>query len=338
MEQRKPPGFFQNFLIAKFQAQPAGRAAREDRMVIHSSESGATAAGPQRAQVLQKESAFDAALMPAIPRPDTGNGTGRATPRAPRLLPWLKEKLMNKLNRLLVPVVSFVVVLNVAGCKHKITPQPVATAPPAQAPSPTATISASPTAVSAGSPVVLTWHTTNAATATIDGIGDVATAGTKTVTPSYSTNYHLVAHGAGGTAFDDVRVTVTPAVAAARTENPFDAAADFSAHVKDIFFDYDKSAIRTDEDSTLSQDASYLASHPNVKIVIGGYCDERGSDEYNLALGQSRASDTEKALVNDGVSASRIRVISYGKEKPFCTQSTDSCYQKNRRAGFSLDN
>jgi peptidoglycan-associated lipoprotein len=245
---------------------------------------------------------------------------------------------MNKINRILFPVASLICLVSVAGCHHKVTPQPVATAPAVQTPSPTASISASPTAVTAGSPTVLTWHTTNAATATIDGIGDVSTSGTKTVTPSYSTNYHLVAHGAGGTAFDDVRVTVTPAMAAANTVNTFDAAADFRAHIKDIFFDYDKSAIRTDEDSTLSQDAAYLTSHPNVRIVIGGYCDERGSDEYNLALGQSRAADTEKALENDGIAANRIRVISYGKEKPFCTQSTDSCWQENRRAGFAMDN
>jgi peptidoglycan-associated lipoprotein len=245
---------------------------------------------------------------------------------------------MNKLNCLLVLVVSCVFLVSVAGCKHKVTPQPVATAPPAQAPAPTAKISASPTAVTAGSQVVLSWHTTNAASATINGIGDVATSGVKTITPSTSTNYHLVARGAGGTAFDDVRVTVTPAMAAAATGNTFDAAADFRNHIKDIFFDYDKFAIRSGEEQTLSHDAAYLMSHPNVKIVIGGYCDERGSDEYNLALGQNRASDTKKALVNDGVADSRIRIISYGKEKPFCSQSTESCWQENRRAGFALDN
>jgi len=245
---------------------------------------------------------------------------------------------MKKLNRFLVPVVSLVALVSVAGCKHKIAPQPIATAPPAQTPSPTAKISASPTDVTAGSSVVLSWQTTNAATASIDGIGDVSTSGTKTVTPSSSTNYHLVARGAGGTAFDDVRVTVSPAVAAASTGNSYDAMSDFRNHVKDIFFDYDKSAIRTDEDSAISQDAAYLASHPSVRIVIGGYCDERGSDEYNLALGQSRASDTQKALENAGVAASRIRVISYGKEKPFCTQSSETCWQQNRRAGFAMDN
>lgn len=245
---------------------------------------------------------------------------------------------MRKLSYILVAVVSFVAVVSTAGCKKKIPPQPVATAPPVQAPSPTASISASPAAVTAGSPVVLTWHTANATTATIDGIGDVSTSGVRTITPTVSTNYHLVARGAGGTAFDDVRVTVTPAMAAANTGNTYDAAADFRAHIKDIFFDYDKAAIRNDAESAISNDATYLASHPSVKIVIGGYCDERGSDEYNLALGQSRASDTMKALEDDGIAASRIRVISYGKEKPFCSDSSESCWQKNRRAGFSLDN
>ena len=72
---------------------------------------------------------------------------------------------------------------------------------------------------------------------------------------------------------------------------------------------------------TLAKDAKYLSSHPDAKILIGGYCDERGSNEYNLALGQNRADSAKKALVDAGVAASRIRVISYGKEKPFCTES-----------------
>ena len=86
-----------------------------------------------------------------------------------------------------------------------------------------------------------------------------------------------------------------------------------------------------------SRDASYLVSHPEIKIVIGGYCDERGSNEYNLALGQNRADAAKNALVTAGVAANRIRVISYGKEKPFCTESTEECWQHNRRAGFTLD-
>lgn len=244
---------------------------------------------------------------------------------------------MKRLVQSLIPVALVAAVVSFSGCKHKIAPQPVATAPPVQAPAPTAKISVSPNYVSAGTPVVVTWSTTNAARATIDGIGDVATSGTKTLMPSASTNYHLAATGSGGTAFDDARVTVSAPPAQTAAMPPTDELADFRAHVKDIFFDYDKYAVRSDEDRTITQDAAYLTSHPNLKIVIGGYCDERGSDEYNLALGQSRASYTRNALVGDGVSANRIRVISYGKEKQFCSQMTDNCYQENRRADFVLD-
>jgi peptidoglycan-associated lipoprotein len=112
---------------------------------------------------------------------------------------------------------------------------------------------------------------------------------------------------------------------------------EFKASVQDAFFDYDTYDVRSDAQEVLSRDASWLAAHPNISIVIGGYCDERGSNEYNLALGQNRADAAKNALVTAGVAASRIRVISYGKEKPFCSESTEECWQQNRRAGFSLD-
>ncbi len=73
------------------------------------------------------------------------------------------------------------------------------------------------------------------------------------------------------------------------------------------------------------------------RVVIGGYCDDRGSNEYNLALGQNRANAAKNALVTAGVAAGRIRVISYGKEKPFCSESTEECWQLNRRDGFTID-
>ena len=112
---------------------------------------------------------------------------------------------------------------------------------------------------------------------------------------------------------------------------------DFNAHVQPIFFDYDLYDIRTDAQSTLSKDADWLNSHPNIKVVIGGYCDERGSDEYNLVLGQNRAQAAKTALVTAGVAADRMRIISYGEEKPFCTESTEECWQLNRRDGFAID-
>jgi peptidoglycan-associated lipoprotein len=185
---------------------------------------------------------------------------------------------------------------------------------------------------------VLTWTTSNASTVSIEGLGDVPTSGVKTVTPTVSTNYHLVARGPGGSADASVRITVNaPPPVAAAPANTMSAEEEFKANVQDIFFDYDKYDVRSDAQATLAHDASYLTSHSNVKVLIGGYCDERGSDEYNLALGQNRAASAKNALISAGVDASRIRIVSYGKEKPFCTESTEDCYQKNRRAGFTLD-
>ena len=111
----------------------------------------------------------------------------------------------------------------------------------------------------------------------------------------------------------------------------------FRNNVKDVFFAYDKYDVLSSDANILSQDAAFLKAHPEIKVVIGGYCDERGSDEYNLALGQNRAAAALKALINSGVDAKRIRVVSYGKEKPFCNDNTESCWQQNRRAGFAMD-
>ena len=223
----------------------------------------------------------------------------------------------------------------VAGCKHKVQ-TPIATAPPPAA-QPTASISASPDAITAGQQVTLTWNTTNATTSSIDGLGDVPTSGSRTVTPSSSTTYHLVARGDGGKADAYGRVTVNQPPIAAAPAPTMSEEEQFRANVKDIYFDYDKYSVRGGDEPVLSQDAAFLKSHPEMKVVIGGYCDERGSDEYNLGLGQSRAASAEKALVTAGIPAGRIRVISYGKEKPFCTDDTESCWQQNRRAGFALD-
>jgi len=244
--------------------------------------------------------------------------------------------LKSRRFRAFVPVLLLVAFIAVAGCKKKQPPSPAATAPP-PTPAPTAEITATPSQISAGDQVTLTWHTTDATSATIDGIGDIPTNGVKTVTPTESTTYHLVARGDAGNAEATAHVSVNAPPAVQSPSNSMSAEQDFRAHVQDVFFDYDTYDIRADGQSTLSNDASYLASHPNLKIVIGGYCDERGSDEYNISLGQNRANAAKNALVTAGVAADRIRVISYGKEKPFCSESTEECWQQNRRAGFSLD-
>jgi peptidoglycan-associated lipoprotein len=245
---------------------------------------------------------------------------------------------LKHLNRFLVPVVLLLALGAVAGCKKKhVAPPPEPTAPPATAPAPTAQITATPSSISAGDQVVLTWRTTDASSISIEGIGDVPSSGVRNVTPSASTSYHLIARGEGGTVDATARVTVNAPPAVVVPTNTMSAEEEFKANVQDIFFDYDTADIRGDAQSTLSKNASYMNSHPDVKVVIGGYCDERGSNEYNLALGQNRAEATKTALVTAGVAAGRIRVISYGKEKPFCSESTEACWQQNRRAGFAMD-
>jgi len=106
--------------------------------------------------------------------------------------------------------------------------------------------------------------------------------------------------------------------------------------MKDIFFAYDKYAVPQNEQSAMEQDARFLATHPNYKLLISGHCDERGSEEYNLGLGDNRADTVRNELERLGISGDRIRTISYGKEKPFCTEETEACWQLNRRAQFSM--
>jgi len=239
-------------------------------------------------------------------------------------------------------LVSFALLLTLAmlpGCHKKQAP-PLAeetAPPPASANAPTAVLKASPTVISAGDQVQLSWRTMDATSVTIDGLGSVPTAGVKTVTPTQSTTYHLTATGPGGSADASADVTVNAPPAVNVPTSSMSAEEMFKSNVQDIFFDYDTYEIRGDAQSTLAKDASFLNSNPNIKVVIGGYCDERGSDEYNLALGQNRADAAKNALVTAGVAASRIRVVSYGKEKPFCSQSDEQCWQLNRRAGFTMD-
>jgi peptidoglycan-associated lipoprotein len=227
----------------------------------------------------------------------------------------------------------------VAGCKKKTAPLPPAETAPIAAPAvaPTAQLTATPAVISAGDQVQLSWRTTDATSVSIDGIGTVPSSGVKTVTPAMTTTYHLLARGEGGSAEATATVAVNPPPAVQVPVSAMSAEDAFKAGVQDIFFDYDTYDIRGDAQATLAHDAAFLANNPEVRIVIGGYCDERGSNEYNLALGQNRADAAKNALVTAGVAANRIRVISYGKEKPFCTESTEECWQQNRRAGFTID-
>ena len=227
------------------------------------------------------------------------------------------------------------------GCHKKTnTLPPPAALPPSSAPAPTATISADPQAIDQGQSVVLSWRTTNASTVSIDGIGNVAVNGTQTVSPASSTNFHLVAKGDGGTAEGNVRVTVrVPTVpeTSGTAENEMGTDAAFHGAVHDLYFDYDSYDVRPADESAVQAAAQYLNAHQAIKVLIAGYCDDRGSAEYNITLGENRANAAKQALVAAGVNANRIRVVSYGKERQFCTEENEACWQQNRRAQFNVD-
>ena len=105
-----------------------------------------------------------------------------------------------------------------------------------------------------------------------------------------------------------------------------------NANLKDVYFDFDKYDIRPDAARILEANATWLKANPGNLVLIEGHCDERGTAEYNLALGERRAKSTMNYLVGQGVAASRITVISYGKERPLCTEKTEACWAMNRRA------
>ena len=238
-------------------------------------------------------------------------------------------------------LVGTLALLTASGCHKKhAAPPPTAMAPESITPPPTASITADPPAIDLGQSVILNWRTSNATSVSIDGIGEVAVNGTQTVSPSSSTNFHLVAKNGGGTTEANVRVTVrVPEVPSAPADNSGAMGSDaaFHAAVQDVFFGYDSFDLNAQADTSITAAAAYLNAHPAIKILIGGYCDDRGSAEYNITLGENRANAAKTALVSAGVTGTRIRVVSYGKEKQFCAEQTESCWQQDRRGQFSID-
>jgi peptidoglycan-associated lipoprotein len=214
-----------------------------------------------------------------------------------------------------------------AGCGKKVA-KVTPPAPPPPAVAPTATLAANPSVLEQGQTAVLTWQTNNATEITIAGLGTLPPSGSRSVTPGNSTTYTLVAKGPGGTKDASARVTVNEKIVDAMP-SPSDQQL-FSKNVKDIFFDYNKASIRADEVPTSQQNAAFLSQHPNIKVLIEGHCDDRGSEEYNLALGTSRAESVKQLLLQQGLPPERLSTISYGKEKPFCTQDNEACWQQNR--------
>ncbi|MFN0103792.1 MAG: OmpA family protein [Bryobacteraceae bacterium] len=250
-----------------------------------------------------------------------------------------------------------------AGCKKKVGVQPppakptVAQTPTVAPPLPRPIVkffTAEPAAIERGQASSLKWEITGAETASINqGLGVVGSAapggatpavisGNRSVFPSNPTTYTLTATNTAGSVTESVTVNVTAPVAAPVKETPMPKATfgeTIAREIQDAFFDFDKSDLREDARNTLTQNSDKLKTifreYPNGSVTIEGHADERGSAEYNLGLGDRRAIAAKDFLVQLGVSADRIRTLSYGKERPQCTENDESCWQKNRRAHFT---
>ena len=120
------------------------------------------------------------------------------------------------------------------------------------------------------------------------------------------------------------------------TDRPQPQAFKIVSDLPDIYFDYDRHDIRPDAKRVLDANAVWLRSNGRVQVLIEGHCDERGTDAYNLALGQLRATVAREYLVAQGVAAGRIAVISYGEQRPQCSERPEDCFARNRRSHFKV--
>ena len=247
-------------------------------------------------------------------------------------------------------VFAAALLLATAGCKKKVAaappppPPPVVETPPPPPPKAQPpridSFTAEPTTIQRGQSATLRWSVAAATSMSINqGVGAVQANGSQQVSPANSTTYTLTASGAGGTDTRSVTVTVNappppppPPPAPKVTISSVDR---LTREAQDIYFDYDMSDLRADAQRTAMANAELLksifAQDPGFTVVIEGHCDERGSAEYNLGLGDRRATSLKDFYVQQGLPADKLKTISYGKEKPICTDASEACYQRNRR-------
>jgi len=250
-------------------------------------------------------------------------------------------------------VLALALAMFAVGCKKKVPkppppPPPAAPAPTPEPPKPAAPtvaqFTAEPTTIQRGQSSTLRWEVSgNVTSVSIDqGIGTVTATGNRRVSPSDSTTWVLTATGPGGSTTASATVNVSappPPPPPPPPANAPDFGTRMASEVQDAFFDYDKTDIRSDARDALTRNAAALKAilndFPGASIVIEGHCDERGSAEYNLGLGDRRASSAKEFLTGLGVPADRLKTISYGKERPQCTEQNETCWQKNRRVHFA---
>ena len=253
-------------------------------------------------------------------------------------------------KRIAAVLISFMLLSFAAGCKKKAPvapppppPKPVEQAPPPAKKASISQFTAEPSSIERGQSATLRWSVSDATEVRIEpGLGVVQSNGSRSVFPSSTTQYTLTAKGAGGDDSRSVTVNVSappPPPAPPPPAPSKNFGQELSNRVQDAYFDYDKSDVRADARDALTRNAdaikAILRDFPSNSILIEGHCDERGSAEYNLGLGDRRSNASKDFLVQLGVPGDRLKVISYGKERPQCTDANEGCYQKNRRAHFA---
>jgi len=263
----------------------------------------------------------------------------------------MSDRVRVHVSKISAVVLALMLLMSVSGCKKKVPPPPPPPPPAATRPAPPPSVSrpviasftAEPSTIERGQSSTLRWSISNATDMSIDhGIGAIQSQGQRQVFPTNSTTYVLTATGPGGSETQSVTVTVSsapPPPAPPPTTPRLSSADMLQQQAQDAYFDYDKSDIRPDARDALTHDAGLLkqifTQDPNFTVIVEGHCDERGSAEYNLALGDRRATAAKEFLVQLGIPADRMKTISYGKERPQCTDANEACWQKNRRAHLS---
>jgi peptidoglycan-associated lipoprotein len=276
-----------------------------------------------------------------------------------RILEELFDKRMaqpmnTKSPALCAAALGALLIVSVAGCKKKapvVPPPPPSTSAPATGdntpPPPSGlavrinSFTAEPRSIERGQSATLRWSVANATDISVNqNIGAVQANGSRQVFPSATVTYTLTARGGSGTDTRSVTVEVSsgppPPPPPPAASGAISGSEMLTREAQDAYFDYDKFDIRGDARNALAHDAEILKrifqADPSFMVVIEGHCDERGSAEYNLGLGDRRASAAKEYLIQLGVPGDRMTTISYGKDRPVCTEANEECYQRNRRA------
>jgi peptidoglycan-associated lipoprotein len=252
---------------------------------------------------------------------------------------------MKRNSRIALTAIGILLLSVGAGCKKKAS---VAALPPvpkvevSEAPKPKLPtivhFGLEPTSIERGESAALGWQVIDASEIQIDqGIGLVESSGQRRVSPNESTSYTLYARGPGGEVSAMAGLNVrTPQPGPPAIVIPRPAFRErVERETQDAYFDFDRSNLREDARAALNADSEALKSifleFSDATVVVEGHCDERGSAEYNLALGDRRATEAKQFLTELGVPAVQLLKISYGKERPQCTESNEQCWQLNRR-------